>query len=182
MLGLRVFRGSDANVLSRYVEVAERSEADLVVRLTADNPFTNASIIDLLVDAAPLLQEVAVVADRGPNRHLPLGFCPELVRADALLEAGSRDLPGHHQVHVTSWLHENGRAVGFEPPASWPARPQWRWTVDTVEDLAMADAAFAAFRRDAVGASYPAMVACLDQKPGIVALNADVRQKAVTEG
>ncbi len=158
--------------------MAVRSDADLMVRLTADNPFTNANVIDRLVDAGWLLGRAAVLSDRGPGRRLPLGFCPELLRVDALFEAGSRKLPPHHLAHVTSWLYENDQAAHFEPPASWPTRPDWRWTVDTAEDLAMADAAFAVFRREGIPEEYPAMVACLDQNPKIVALNEKVRQKA----
>ena len=60
-LGLHVFRGSQTNVLSRYVQVAVRSDADLMVRLTADNPFTNANVIDRLVDAGWLLGRAAVL-------------------------------------------------------------------------------------------------------------------------
>lgn len=181
-LGLAVFRGSPADVLSRFAEVARRTAADLIVRLTADNPFTNANVIDLLLADAALLDGAAVLGDYGAGRRLPLGFCPELVRADALLDAGSREMPAHHRVHVTSWLHETERGVLFEPPLSWPARPRWRWTIDTPQDLAMANAAYSIFRRDEVGEAYPAMVASLDQHPDVVALNEGVRQKAVAEG
>jgi spore coat polysaccharide biosynthesis protein SpsF len=181
-LGLRTFRGSQSDVLSRYAEVARRSGADIVVRITGDNPFTTAQVVDSLLDRAFDLESADVVSDRGEQRLLPLGYCPELVRADALLEAAARELPAHHRAHVTSWLYETTRGAHFEPPPDWPARPGWRWTVDTAADLAMADAAFAAFRQEGVGDDYQAMVACLDAHPEIVGLNAAVRQKAVAEG
>ena len=181
-LGLRTFRGSQSDVLSRYAEVAQTSGADIVVRVTGDNPFTTTEMVDRLLARASDLESADVLSDRGGQRLLPLGYCPELVRTDALLEAAASELPAHHRAHVTSWLYETARVAHFEAPPEWPARPDWRWTIDTAEDLAMAHSAFAAFRQEGVGDDYRAMVACLDAHPEIVALNAAVRQKTVAEG
>ena len=37
--GIDTYRGSENNVLSRFVEVAKREHADIIVRICADNPF-----------------------------------------------------------------------------------------------------------------------------------------------
>ena len=49
--GIPNFRGSETDVLGRYVSAARASRADIVVRVTADNPFTDPDSIDRVVDA-----------------------------------------------------------------------------------------------------------------------------------
>ena len=108
----------------------------------------------------------------------------ELIRREAL-ESASREISpdeAHHRTHVTSWLHANGRVHPSPPPGDWPHRPDWRWTVDTYEDLAMARSAFRVFGAEAASIDYPAMVARLDVHPEITGMNRHVKQKNLEEG
>lgn len=179
-LGMRVLRGDPEDVLARFAAVAERARPAWIVRLTADNPFVDAAIVDRVLDVA-LASSSDHVASPEP-RELPLGYLPEAVRADALLEIAAAALPAHHRVHVTSALVEGGRSTAFRAPPDWARRPDWRWTVDTEADLAMADAAFRAFGEGWPTIGYAAMTEILDLHPEITARNATVRQKGVTEG
>jgi spore coat polysaccharide biosynthesis protein SpsF len=180
-LGLRVHRGDPKDVLSRFVAIVEQRDPDWVVRITADDPFVDAAVVNLLLaqaETAPATVEVI-----GETvRRLPLGYVPEIARGSAILRAAAADLAPHHRAHVTSWLRETGGAMPFQAPAGWPSRPDWRWTVDTVEDLSMADAAMRAMEPDWATVDYPTMVRMVDQHPEISGLNAAVRQKSVVEG
>src|SRR5262245_55751396 len=49
--GFANFRGSETDVLSRYVSAARACEANVIVRVTADNPFTDPRCIDRIVTA-----------------------------------------------------------------------------------------------------------------------------------
>jgi spore coat polysaccharide biosynthesis protein SpsF (cytidylyltransferase family) len=123
------------------------------------------------------------VGEAADDRSLPLGYCPEAVRATALLEADAaiHDQP-HHRSHVTSWLRAEGRSRALDLPADWPRRPEWRWTIDTTADLEAARAAFALFGGAWPQIGYPDMVARLEGHPEVVAINAGVRQKLLSEG
>jgi len=203
-LGLRVFRGHATDVLSRFLAVAEETDADWLVRATADNPFVDAAIVDALVDGRDALPEAKseTRSDAGPDRRRdadsrarriellrpragrPVGYGVELVRADALRRAAEA-IPAnqfHHRVHVTSWLSVNGAIESVALPAAWPERPGWRWTVDTYEDLAMARSAFRLFGSEAATIEYPAMVRLLDGVPEIAEMNEHVVQKKLEEG
>lgn len=197
-LGLRVFRGHERDVLSRYLAIAEETEADWLVRVTADNPFLDARCVDLLVDArdgsecakqADLLKLHGglVLEDEGGARttpRLPVGYGVELVRGDALGVA-DREIPASepfHRVHVTSWLGAHANLHAVPTPVDWPDRPEWRWTVDTYEDLAMARSAFRLFGEDATTIDYPAMVERLDRHPEITDMNRHVEQKKLEAG
>ena len=43
--GILVYRGSENNVLERYYEAAKSVEADLIFRLTGDNPFIDGHLV-----------------------------------------------------------------------------------------------------------------------------------------
>ena len=197
-LGLRVFRGHPTQVLSRFLAIAQETNADWLVRVTGDNPFLDARVVDLLVDArdasecakeADLLRlqgGLVVENESGPEYapRLPLGYGVELVRRDAL-ELADREIHSeepHHRVHVTSWLAANAMIHAVPTPLDWPDRPDWRWTIDTYEDLAMARSAFRIFGAHAKTIDYPTMVDRLDGHPEITGMNAHVEQKKLEEG
>ena len=72
-LGLRVFRGHPTDVLSRFMAIGEETEADWLVRVTADNPFNDATVIDRLLDA----RDASEAAKRADLLRLEGGFVVE---------------------------------------------------------------------------------------------------------
>ena len=47
--GCLVYRGSEKNVLKRYIDAAKKFEINHIIRITADCPFSDPGIIDLLI-------------------------------------------------------------------------------------------------------------------------------------
>lgn len=181
-MGLRVLRGDADDVLSRFARIASERRPEWIVRLTGDNPYVDASIVDLLLAALPTVSPSTDCVVEAEPRRLPLGYVPEVARASALVELAGRDLYAHHRAHVTSALREAGRTAFIEVPAAWPSRPSWRWTVDTRLDLSTADATFRAIGESWRTARYPEIVATLDHYPEIATRNASVAQKEVAAG
>lgn len=184
-LGLRVFRGSTDDVLSRFVGILRQTRADWVVRVTGDDPFMDGSTLAALVaQALRADEEVGMLAEPADARTCPLGYVPQVARARAIVEA-EQAIPASqpwHRSHVLTWTAANGRFQAFEPPAAYAARPHWRWTVDTREDFEMAQRAFALLGAEWQSASYSRLCALFDAIPELAALNQDQVQKAVTEG
>jgi spore coat polysaccharide biosynthesis protein SpsF len=181
-LGLNVYRGDEHDVLSRFAAIASSMTCEWIVRVTADDPFVDGSTVQRLAEAvnsAP--DDVDIIGDLPSNRHFPLGYLPQIVRSAALLRL-QRDLPSddYHRAHVTSALIPH-RAAPYRD-ARLPARPRWRWTVDTLEDLQMAQAAFSTIGPEWKHAEYVDFVQLLDARPDIVAINRHVRQKALKDG
>ena len=46
---ISLYRGSELNVLSRFLSVAKKRKADGIIRITGDNPLTDPRIIDLMI-------------------------------------------------------------------------------------------------------------------------------------
>lgn len=205
-LGLRVYRGRGADVLSRFVAIGAETQADWLVRVLADHPFIDAGLIDGLLDARDANREAKQadclqhrigwpIGDENDSRPgaakltpaLPLGYEVQLIRHEAL-ERAAREIPlteltdRQHRARVTRWLATKASVYNVPTPAGWPDRRDWRWTLDTYEDLAMARSAFRLFGPEVSTIDYPAMVARLDVHPEITAMNAHIRERAPDEG
>jgi len=177
-LGVRVVRGSEDDVLSRFVLARAETGADALVRLTADCPLADPALISSVVAvwrSDPSLDYVATTL----VRTLPRGLDVELVSKAALAEA-DREAEDYHRTHVTSYLYAGPhqfRTMGLvvAPPAN-----DLRVTLDTAEDAATLDAIVTE-----LGDRPPAwreVVELLRSRPDIVGINADVRQKSLADG
>lgn len=184
-LGLSVYRGSVDDVLDRYLSVLDRDPAERVVRITADDPFTDGAIIDLALEALDVSGDRVDVMSDYHSRHYPLGYAPYVVFSEALRRAAS-DIPADeswHRVHAgISWLFDHGRCADWPPPDQRLSRSGWRWTVDTPADLKMAQEAFGAFGDRWADIDYEDMVGILDKLPEVTAHNQDIQQKTSDEG
>lgn len=177
-LGVPVVRGSEDDVLSRFVLALETTEADAVVRLTADCPLADPALIDSVVGlwrADPTLDYTATTL----VRTLPRGLDVELASRRALLVA-DEEAESFHRTHVTSYLYDSKRQFRTMGLVVQPAANDLRVTLDTAEDGEMLDAVVAE-----LGDRAPAwheVVDLLRARPDLTRLNAGVRQKKLSDG
>ena len=177
-LGVAVVRGSEDDVLSRFVAALDAHPADALVRLTADCPLLDPSLIDAVAGAwiaAPSLDYVSTVL----VRSLPRGMDIELVTAGAL-RAVDRMAVGHDRVHVTSAVYADPTAYRLLGLCVTPPANDLRVTLDTAEDLDLLRALVAELP-DAPP-QWRDVVAILRARPDLVAINADVVQKPLEAG
>jgi spore coat polysaccharide biosynthesis protein SpsF len=170
-----VHRGSVHDVLSRVWDAASPSEPDLVVRETADNPFGDPAILEAQIERC---------RDGGFDyvgpAGWPLGLAAEVARASALEYAYRHATGAAEREHVMPYLytHPERFRVGALAPVTPP--PEGRFTVDTAEDLAFVRA-LAVRLGDVEYATLEGLRAVIDAEPGLLAINADVRQKTWQE-
>ncbi len=176
-LGAAVVRGSEADVLSRFVLAADEHPCDAVVRLTADCPMLDPELVGLVVAAwrqAPEHDYVATTL----VRTLPRGLDVELARVEAL-RALDATATWYDRVHVTSGLYSDPlrfRCLGLVVS---PAADDLRVTLDTAEDADLLDGLVSELG-DRTG--WRELVAVLRARPDLVARNAGVRQKPLDAG
>jgi spore coat polysaccharide biosynthesis protein SpsF len=129
--GFPNFRGSESDVLSRYVSAARACEADVIVRVTADNPFTDPHSIDRVVET--ILYEDA---DYAIETRLPVGVTGEALTWEALAFIDSVAATAELREHVTLYAKENPAALrcAFLAPRPDCARPDLCFTVDTLDE------------------------------------------------
>lgn len=144
-LGVRCFRGSEDDPLDRVHATAQTYGADVVVRLTGDNPFVDGAFVDEVVHAFLDSSPPADFASSTLSGTYPYGVSVEVLRRDAL-EAAWRDAPeGGWREHVTPFFYEQPerfRVLALRAPVDLG---QVRMTVDTREDLDRARRVFEHF-------------------------------------
>ena len=140
-VGLDVVRGSLDDVLGRFVLATEDLELhDRVVRLTGDNPFADAGLVDEFLDATAASGHTygRVDIDRTPE-----GLGAEVFTADALRRASESTSDPYDREHVTPWLR---RALGEVRPLVPEGAPAdvraYRATVDTLHDMVRVSTVF----------------------------------------
>jgi spore coat polysaccharide biosynthesis protein SpsF len=130
--GVECFRGDELDVLDRYLRCAEKFGMDPIVRLTADNPFTDIGELDRLI----ALRESRGLAYAHSFGMMPLGVGAEIFTLAALRKSHVEGLAPHHREHVNEYMQEHpeifSSGVLDVPPRKRAS--ELRLTVDTEED------------------------------------------------
>jgi spore coat polysaccharide biosynthesis protein SpsF len=131
--GVRVFRGDEHDVLSRYLGAAKEAGADVVVRVTADCPLLDPGVLDRVVRA---LDSEADYASNVVERTFPQGLDCEALHRDVLERVGrlARSQPARE--HVTWLIYAERPELFVRRDITDPEdNSDLSWTVDRPEDL-----------------------------------------------
>jgi spore coat polysaccharide biosynthesis protein SpsF len=137
-LGVNVFRGSESDVLARFVGAAKTSHADNIIRICADNPFIDPGEIDRLVNYF-----IDCPCDYACNHQDRLGsgyadgFGAEILTYSLLKEIERSAIDTRHREHVTLYLWDKAKEYSIKTitaPADL-AYPGLRFDVDEQSDL-----------------------------------------------
>ena len=196
--GITCMRGSGEDVLDRYYQVASFYKADVIVRITADCPFIDPGLIDKLLFA---FDETGVdyATNRLPppwGRTYPIGLDEEVCTMDALRRAWQEAEFPYQREHVMPYFYELAPVDEYQTYKQinriWnvPAPRNFRvlllnhdlnlgnlrWTVDTAEDLSLAQEIGRHFQcHDDF--SWQEILHFTEQNPDIARINAHVEHK-----
>jgi spore coat polysaccharide biosynthesis protein SpsF len=133
-LGVRFFRGSELDVVGRVTTAMQETHADIVVRLTSDCPLIDPEVIDQMIRIyeANDFDHVtnAIIRSYPDGLDVQISSLAILEKSYALCE-NDKD-----REHVFYTVRRNlDKIPTFHvlapPELRWP---QWRWTLDTIED------------------------------------------------
>jgi spore coat polysaccharide biosynthesis protein SpsF len=180
--GIAYFRGSAGDVLDRYYQAALTVRADVIVRLTADCPLLDPQVVDqtikVFLDASP---KVDLVVNRFvDDRTFPIGLDTEVVRFSALKQAWEKAELPHQREHVLPFIYEHPDQFSFIHFKADGDFGDYRWTVDTQEDLEFVRRVYLSFSpRTDFG--WKEILALLDRHPELQAINAHVPHKSASD-
>lgn len=173
--GVDCFRGSEEDVLSRYIECAEKYDAEYVLRVTSDCPFVDYELAGKMI--ALMKEKKADIIDI--SGEMPRGLASELISLRALHYIDENGKESRHREHVTYYAYENhsefSRAL-FVTPAD-RRYPELRITLDTEEDYELCRHIAKHFKDRLVPSSD--VIQYLLAHPEIAAVNAHIEQKPV---
>jgi len=174
--GLRCVRGSEDDVLGRFRLAARETNAEAVVRITADCPLLDPAVSGrVLAEYAARRPGVDYVSNVHPPTY-PDGLDTEVFSVEALDTAAREARLPSEREHVTPfiWNHpERFRLANVEHAENLS---EHRWTVDTEADLAFAREVFDALGPAAARAGMTDVLRLLAGRPDLRALNAGIRR------
>lgn len=135
--GVRVVRGSADDVLDRYLVAATATDADYILRLTADCPLHDPGLNGWMLEELK-----ATFADYVSLLTFSVGLAQEVFTVEALQRAGRHAKTAYAREHVVPWMLCNTRTLMRAPPFVIGVG---RWCVDTPEDLERLRGLYSAF-------------------------------------
>ena len=142
-LDIAVFRGSEADVLGRFVGAFRMAGADNIIRICADNPFIDPGEVDRLVSyfADNPCDYACNHQDRLGSGYAD-GFGAEILSAALLEKMAANATDARHREHATLFLWDHANEYRLRAPAAPVdlAFPQLRFDVDVPADLANLEA------------------------------------------
>lgn len=131
-LGIRVFVGSENDVLDRYYQAAKLLNPEYVIRITADCPVFDWRYLDMSLEE--MTDEVDYLGEF--SNSFPDGLDLEVIKFDALKRAWKEANLTSEREHVTQYIRKHEelfRIQKFECPIEGIGDK--RWTLDEDEDF-----------------------------------------------
>ncbi len=130
-MGIRVFVGSEDDVLDRYYQAAKLLEPEYVVRITADCPLFDWRYLDMAIEQ--MKEDTDYMAEM--TESFPDGEDVEIIKFSALKQSWKDAVLASEREHVTLYVKNHSdifKIQNFECPIQGIGNK--RWTLDEDED------------------------------------------------
>ena len=168
------FAGSEEDVLDRFIQAAEKTGADVVVRTTGDNPLVDPGYLD-----RPVHEHLRLGAEYTSVNGLPVGVRVEVIDVQALNKAHQLADNPEKSEYMTLYFKEDFFKVHFIEAEEKLKRTHYRLTVDTPEDLEFMREIYKALYKPGEIIPLEEVIHFLDNHPELVAVNSHITPKKV---
>ena len=171
--GIEYFRGSETDILDRYLNAAQKYGVDFIVNVDGDDVFCDPDLVDKTVEAF-----VKSGADFITWRSLPLGASPCGIKVGALrrvceLKEGSDTETGWGLYFTDTGLF---KIEYLEPENGELKRPDIRMTLDYPEDLEFVKEVFDRLYTPGRIFTLKDILKLLEKEPWIAEINKGVQE------
>jgi len=133
---IELWRGSEQDVLKRYADASRHFELDTIIRITADCPLMEPTVIDAVLKA--FQSGGCSYADNLNPRTFPHGFDVQIASRHALEVADTEAHEPPEREHVMPFIISRPKRFPLcHISASGVSRADLRLTLDYAEDLAL---------------------------------------------
>lgn len=135
------YRGSENDVLQRFIDAAKEFEAENIIRVCADNPFLDVFYIEQLIEKFEKFNcdyLSYITSDGTPSIKTHYGFWAEAVKLSALEKVRELTNENLYHEHVTNFIYANRDIFDvnfFEIIPQIDKHKDIRLTIDTQVDF-----------------------------------------------
>ncbi|WP_169577920.1 cytidylyltransferase domain-containing protein [Salisaeta longa] len=169
-------RGSESDVLERYVDAAEAYDADAVVRITSDCPLLMPDVSENVIQT--FVETSCDYAANTIERTYPRGLDTEVISCSALRRVHSMASDPADREHVTRYIRKHSEDFALCSVTANNNRAGLRWTVDEEEDLILVRRIYEMLGAKTETASYEDVVRLVETHDGLASINQHVEQKS----
>ena len=183
-LGIKVFRGSEKDVLSRFENIARLSNSDWILRVTADNPLTDPKLTKMLIEQAKHANKSQdLISDSIGQRNFPQGLVPYIIRTSSLLSLRKKisSKEKYHLTHVTSKVTKSKHAKFKYFDKKYSKCAGARLTLDVFEDYLTISSLIEKLGNNWINCNVNNITKVLNANPEILSYNRHISQKKLSE-
>lgn len=172
---IQCYRGSEENVLERFIHITKKLSFDLVLRLTADNPIIDIEKMDYMID-----KHFQSNCDYSYSTGLPLGMNFELINGNALCALEEKNLSYEDKEHVTLYIKKSNtysiNKVSLENSNKYDS---FRLSIDYPSDYAALSLIYTIHESTKIKPGLELIDLCYKKYPWIFEINSTNVQKII---
>lgn len=181
-VGVKVFRGSEDDVLSRVLGAAQSVGADIICEATGDCPLIDVGFIDQGIEEL-FAKDLDYVGNVYPTTY-PIGFDMQVFPTSVLAEVDTLTQDPLDRVHVSYYIYMHPERFKVR---MWHAEGEYLWpelrvTLDEQKDYVFLKTLFERFIVDHPFAPALEIISFLKHHPELLDINKHVHQKELTQG
>ncbi|OHY73446.1 cytidylyltransferase domain-containing protein [Priestia aryabhattai] len=171
---VRIVRGDAENIVSRMLKVAVETHANIIFRMTGDNPAASPEITDLLIS-----EHLKNGTDYTRSQFSPLGVAGDVYTVEALQRLSQNPKPLTHTEYLPFYFINNPSlfSVNTVKMPSEYQYPDWRLTLDEPKDLEMFEQLYTSLDLKREPLFFDQLKEYIINNPEITKINKDVSVK-----
>lgn len=167
---VEVYRGSENNVLNRFIDAARQFSIDHVIRICADNPFISVKHLSELIDFYKSSQcnYVSFTSKDGlPAMKTHYGFFTEITSLKTLETTAQKTQDPFYCEHVTNYIYEHPEffSLDFIKIPEKIENANIRLTVDTMQDFNICQAIYTHLKTQQLSAEPEEIITYINDNP-----------------
>lgn len=173
------YRGDEDDVLDRYYQAAKLYKAEVIVRITADCPLIDQTVVDKVIGAyinnpAPYSGASNVI-----RRTYPRGLDTEVFTFKVLEKIWHEATEKYQREHVTAFIYEHPEVFKLLSIEYGKDISGMRWTVDEEADLRFVQEIYRRLYHDDNPFLLDDILRILEHEPDLQGINKNVKQKKI---
>jgi len=172
---IQCHRGSEENVLERFIQITKKLSFDLVLRFTADNPIIDIEKMDYMID-----EHIKSNCDYTYSTGLPLGMNFELINGKSLITLENEKLSNDDKEHVTLFIKKSNKySINKVSLVDEYKYASFRLSIDYPSDYAALSMIYTIHESTKIKPGLELIEYCYGNYPWIFEINANNVQKSI---
>lgn len=176
-LAIPCFRGPEDDVLARYYGAAQQFPGEIIIRLTSDCPVIDPVVVDNVIQYYLDHRKEVDYVSNVLKRTYPRGMDTEVFSFKVLQEAYLQATERSDREHVTPFIYLQPNRFRLDNVAYPKDQSQYRWTVDTPEDLELINKIIGALHPRNPFFTLEDILNLMEHHPEWSAINSHIEQK-----